>query len=170
MTNLERATVILWGIVAAAGAAAIAVAAFHTSWSVGVAAATIAAGITTILVAFNEIDKVTDNVVARSEAQANGTGAATAARNSERTRTRNLNIPGLATGAVIPGGKPFLALLGDQPKGKTNIEAPLDTLVEAFKQAQGSPTFIVEAKGSMAPFIRMLNLEIRKEQHRASIY
>lgn len=45
-------------------------------------------------------------------------------------------IPKLATGAVIPPNKEFLAMLGDQKSG-TNIEAPLDTIVQAFKQAVG---------------------------------
>lgn len=44
-------------------------------------------------------------------------------------------IPKLATGAVIPPNKEFLAMLGDQKHG-TNIEAPLDTLIEAYKKAQ----------------------------------
>ena len=34
------------------------------------------------------------------------------------------NIPHLASGAVIRGGKPFAAILGDQPAGQTNVEAP----------------------------------------------
>ena len=45
-------------------------------------------------------------------------------------------IPKLATGAVIPPNSEFLALLGDQKHG-TNIEAPLDTIVEAFKRVGG---------------------------------
>ena len=43
-------------------------------------------------------------------------------------------IPRLAQGAVIPPNREFLAVLGDQNKG-TNIEAPLDTIVQAFRQA-----------------------------------
>lgn len=42
-------------------------------------------------------------------------------------------IPKLATGTVIPPNSEFLALLGDQKKG-VNIEAPLDTIVEAFER------------------------------------
>lgn len=45
-----------------------------------------------------------------------------------------VKIPRLATGAVIPSNREFLAVLGDQKSG-TNIEAPLDTMVQAFKQA-----------------------------------
>lgn len=43
-------------------------------------------------------------------------------------------IPYLAQGAVIPGGREFLAVLGDQPKGQTNIEAPLDTIKQALAE------------------------------------
>lgn len=39
-------------------------------------------------------------------------------------------IPYLAAGAVLPAGKPFLAMVGDQRHG-TNIEAPLSTIQEA---------------------------------------
>lgn len=46
-----------------------------------------------------------------------------------------VTIPKLAQGAVIPGGREFLAVLGDQPSGQTNIEAPLDTIVQAFNIA-----------------------------------
>lgn len=45
-----------------------------------------------------------------------------------------VHIPGLARGAVIPANAPFLAMLGDQKSG-TNIEAPLDTIVQAFRMA-----------------------------------
>lgn len=42
-------------------------------------------------------------------------------------------IPRLATGAVIPANKEFLAVLGDQKRG-TNIEAPLDTIKKALRE------------------------------------
>ena len=45
------------------------------------------------------------------------------------------NVPGLAQGSVLKGGDPFLAYLNDQPRGQTNVEAPLSTIVDAFKQA-----------------------------------
>lgn len=47
-----------------------------------------------------------------------------------------IQLPRLATGAVIPPNKEFLAVLGDQKSG-TNIEAPLDTIVQAFRMALG---------------------------------
>lgn len=43
-------------------------------------------------------------------------------------------LPRLASGAVIPPNREFLAVLGDQKSG-TNIETPLATMVQAFKQA-----------------------------------
>lgn len=45
-----------------------------------------------------------------------------------------VSIPRLATGAVIRGGDPFMAILGDQPAGRTNIEAPLDTIKQAVRE------------------------------------
>lgn len=43
-------------------------------------------------------------------------------------------IPYLASGAVIPPNKEFMAVLGDQASG-TNIETPLKTMLEAFNTA-----------------------------------
>lgn len=45
-----------------------------------------------------------------------------------------IQLPRLATGAVIPPNREFMAVLGDQKNG-TNIEAPLETIVQAFRQA-----------------------------------
>ena len=57
-----------------------------------------------------------------------------------------VSAPALARGAVIPPNKEFLAVLGDQKSG-TNIETPLATMVDAFKQAMaesgGSATTVV---------------------------
>ena len=48
-----------------------------------------------------------------------------------------VNIPMLASGAVIPPNAPFLAMLGDQKHG-TNIEAPLDTIKQAVREVVGN--------------------------------
>lgn len=47
---------------------------------------------------------------------------------------REIGIPRLATGAVIPPNREFMAVLGDQKQG-TNIETPLETMIQAFRQA-----------------------------------
>nr|DAG22057.1 MAG TPA: minor tail protein [Bacteriophage sp.] len=70
-------------------------------------------------------------------------------------------IPQLAQGAVIPPNREFLAVLGDQKSG-TNVEAPLETIVQAFRQAlaeQGKD-------GSNRPIILMLD---RRELGRAVV-
>lgn len=46
----------------------------------------------------------------------------------------SVQLPRLASGAVIPPNREFMAVLGDQKSG-TNIETPLSTMVQAFKQA-----------------------------------
>lgn len=54
-------------------------------------------------------------------------------------------IPALAKGAVIPGGRAFLSVLGDQPAGQTNIETPLETMIDAFRKAgAGKQTIIIK--------------------------
>lgn len=44
-----------------------------------------------------------------------------------------VKLPRLATGTVIPPRSEFAAILGDQKRG-VNIEAPLDTIVDAFNK------------------------------------
>lgn len=46
---------------------------------------------------------------------------------------KKVSIPRLAQGAVIPPNKEFMAVLGDQKQG-TNIETPLSTMIDAFRQ------------------------------------
>lgn len=62
-----------------------------------------------------------------------------------------VRLPRLATGKVIPPNKEFLAVLGDQKSG-TNIETPLATMVDAFKQAMagsggGATTVVIQLDG-----------------------
>ena len=81
-------------------------------------------------------------------------------------------IPGLAQGAVLNGGDPFLAFLNDQPRGQTNIETPLSTMVQAFKTAiyetglDSGTTVNIRASGAMGELIRRLNLELDDEKER----
>lgn len=70
-------------------------------------------------------------------------------------------IPQLAQGAVIPPNREFLAVLGDQKSG-TNIEAPLETIVQAFRQALAEQG----GDGSNRPIILMLD---RRELGRAVV-
>lgn len=63
-------------------------------------------------------------------------------------------IPMLAKGAVFRGGKPFAAIVNDQPRGQTNVETPLKVIKQAlreeltsftdkFSNVQLTPTFEV---------------------------
>ena len=71
----------------------------------------------------------------------------TAGKTSKSTTTRSVmtasptsiraamaDIPRLASGAVLRGGNPFLAVLGDQRMGQTNIEAPLSTIRQGLRE------------------------------------
>jgi len=51
------------------------------------------------------------------------------------------DIPHLATGSVIRGGNPFMAILGDQPRGQVNVEAPLDTIKQAVREELSGMNF-----------------------------
>lgn len=67
---------------------------------------------------------------------------------------KNIKIPRLAQGAVIPPNREFLAVLGDQKRG-VNIETPLETMIQAFEMAmnnrvssnEGNTTVILEIDG-----------------------
>lgn len=43
------------------------------------------------------------------------------------------SVPHLASGSVIRGGNPFLAMLGDQPRGQVNVEAPAGLIKDMVK-------------------------------------
>ncbi len=74
-------------------------------------------------------------------------------------------VPELARGAVIPPNSPFLAMLGDQKSG-TNIEAPLETIVDAFETAVSDINVNIRFTGTQSQLVRMLLPQIEKEQTR----
>lgn len=70
-----------------------------------------------------------------------GIGSKTFGFNISEAKFGRVSIPRLAQGAVIPPNREFLAVLGDQKQG-TNIEAPLQTIVDAFNIAlQGNANY-----------------------------
>lgn len=85
------------------------------------------------------------------------------------SKIKSLEVPKLAKGAVIPPNREFLAILGDQKSG-VNIEAPLDTIVDAFKAVQGGQKIEVNFTGSLAQLARILAPEITTENNRASVF
>lgn len=86
----------------------------------------------------------------------------------------NIQLPRLATGKVIPPNREFLAVLGDQKQG-TNIEAPLKTIVQAFKIAAheigggsgGDTTIIMEVDGQR--FANLVYNANKKESGRVGV-
>lgn len=94
------------------------------------------------------VDSVDDSKVKKATSSFTGTRVSTKApARSRRVAAQSLDgnapvyneIPALASGAVIPPNRKFLAVLGDQKSG-TNVEAPLSTIKQAVMEAmaQGS--------------------------------
>lgn len=80
-----------------------------------------------------------------------------------------VKIPRLAKGSVLKGGNPFLAWVNDQPRGQTNIETPLDTIVRAFKEVSGNngnQNIVIEANGDLGSIIREFNFKLKDENIR----
>ena len=85
------------------------------------------------------VDSVDDSKVRKATSGFTGTRVSTKApARSRRVAAQSLDgnapvyndIPALASGAVIPPNRKFLAVLGDQKSG-TNVEAPLSTIKQA---------------------------------------
>ena len=68
------------------------------------------------------------------------------------------SIPYLAKGAVLPAGKPFLAMVGDQKHG-TNIEAPLSTIQEAVAMVMEDQTGAILGGFEASVGVQRENLE-----------
>lgn len=80
--------------------------------------------------------KSTEGLTQSNEDLTDAVAAATAAmeRLNSLTALSVPHIPKLATGTIIPPNNPYLAVVGDQRSG-TNVEAPLETIVEAMQIA-----------------------------------
>lgn len=172
LSPAERTITILGALTTALVAAAVAVALFHTSWSVGVAAATIAAGIT--LLAGTYLFKKANESNIGTDLSSNGSAPSSISQYATYANMSN-PIPALATGAILPGGSPMLAWVNDQPKGQPYIEGSIENIAAAFEKYLGNKTFsnpnlTIRATGSLAPLIRLLSLEITEEQNRTSVF
>lgn len=76
-----------------------------------------------------------------------------------------ISVPKLASGAVIPPNGEFMAMLGDQRNGR-NLEAPEDLIRQIVREESGSGDIIINAKGTMGQLIRLLKLEVEREDRR----
>ncbi len=122
MNDGEKVVAVLGAVAAAALTAALAVGAFQSALTMGIAAAAIVAGIAAIMIAINSANsrmakfKNLDSMPTLADA-----------------RLPRANVPRLATGAVIPPNREFMAVLGDQKSG-TNIEAPMGTIKQGVRE------------------------------------
>ena len=104
----------------------------------------------TLSAAYEETTANIDSMTARLD-KAKVTAGELIANTEQERREREAENSALASGAVIPPNRKFLAVLGDQKSG-TNIETPLATMVEAFKQAMaesggGTTTVVIQLDG-----------------------
>lgn len=130
LTPLERATTVIYGIVAAVAALAVALGAVTGAAGAIAAAAALAIG----------IGMVYKNINAASKRSASSTRAYSLGNADRPVALSTSDIPALANGAVISPNSEFLALLGDQKSG-VNVETPLSTMIDAFNAA-------LDARGS----------------------
>ena len=80
--------------------------------------------------AFKKLEESMNDLIDSYNSSAGVLGTSTLSRVHYNSMGK-INIPKLADGSVIRGGNPFIAMLGDQRRGQTNIEAPLSTIEEA---------------------------------------
>lgn len=83
----------------------------------------------------NMISNIPKNLISGPLAQAiGGRMAVSYSMDAQPSAQSVMNgIPHLASGAVIRGGRPFAAILGDQPAGQMNVEAPIGTIEQALE-------------------------------------
>lgn len=129
MTGAEKVIAVLGLVTAAAITAAIALGAFQSALTMGIAAAGIVAGIAAVMAAINSATSRASQI--SSSAQSNVMSG----------------VPGLAQGGVIPPNQPFLAMLGDN-RQEPEIVAPYSTIKQAASEAMaersGGGNMVVE--------------------------
>ena len=105
MTDAQKVSTILWGLVAAATAAGIAFAIFHTTWTAGVAAVTIAAGLAAL--------GLTLGGLSSHYASVNESAMASANEFAKSDFTSN-PLPKLAVGGIVNNpGRGVPAIIGE---------------------------------------------------------
>lgn len=92
------------------------------------------------------IDKA-GNASSQLENSVNGrsTSPEMATYSAQNFATFTSDLPHLASGSVIRGGNPFMAILGDQKVGQTNIEAPLSTIEQAVENVMSKRGYGAES-------------------------
>lgn len=152
MTGGEKVLAILGAVAAAAITAAVALGAFQSALSLGIAAAAIAAGIGAIMIAINSATQRANQA-------------------AQQMQQNTINVPGFASGGVVPPNKPFLAVLGDNRR-EPEVVAPYSTIKQATSDAiaersAGVPTTIIVRAAD--GFTRHLSFSLNEESLRRGV-
>ena len=158
MSDGKKVIAVLGMVAAAALTAAIAVGAFQSALTLGIAAVGIAAGIAAVLLAIKSATSSINSYQADANLQT---------PNLQTGRQRFSSIPQLATGAVIPPNRKFMAVLGDQKNG-TNLEAPEGLIRQIVREESGegggAVNVNVEFTGSLSGLARYLAPKIEAQR------
>ena len=170
MSGFEKAISVLSALGIAAIAAAIAVGAFQSAATLGLAAAGIVAGVLAITAAVNSAQARASSMGGRLSASSAAGRMGTLPAEPALAARASYSIPHLARGAVIPPNREFLAVLGDQKSG-TNVEAPEGLIRQIIREEMGSMRVVVENhvnfEGDLAQMGRVLHPVIKSEAKRA---
>lgn len=136
LSPAQRVITILSGLAAAAIAAAIAIAVFHASWSVGIAAAIIIGSIVAIGVAFASLKSKAGESwnVSTPKIDPFGSAGNGNADSFFSTVSGGSPLPGLAQGGLIPPRKPRPVIVGDN-QYEDEIISPRSAIREEVKNA-----------------------------------
>jgi len=139
LDGAQRAVTILGGLAAAAIAAGIAIAAFHASWTVGIAAAAIAGSLAAIGIAYANLQKNAkissiQGMPSMSGGSSSGSTAPSSATALFNQTGSNYKLPRLAKGGLIPPRKPRQVIVGDNMV-EDEIVSPVSTMKSTVKEA-----------------------------------
>jgi hypothetical protein len=158
LSPAQRAVVLLTGLAAAAIAAAIAIAVFHTSWTVGIAAAAIIGSIAAIGAAFATLKKDTGQSWSVKTPTIDPFGSAGSGDAdsfmSKMSGDSGSFLPALAKGGLIPPRKPRPVIVGDN-QYEEEIVSPRSAIREEVKNA------ITELGGVSGMDAQVLNVLMR---------
>lgn len=174
LSGIQKVVAILAAVTTAAFAAALAVGAFQSALTMGIAIAAIVAGIATLTAVIAKAQSQAKASINSPQFSSNmgqmggGMGRYSALSTS--------GLPHLASGAVIPPNREFMAVLGDQTSG-TNIEAPVAEIEAAVARGidaaganrsnQNDRPIYLQVDGKT--FARLMNPYLGKESKRVGV-
>lgn len=104
--------------------------------------------------AFKELEGAMNDLISDYNKSAKELGTSTLSK-VKYSPMASIKVPALADGAVIRGGNPFLAILGDQRYGQTNIEAPIGTIKQAVREEMMDMGYVGSRSGNVPVTINL---------------